>query len=212
MSHPESAYQDHSGSPSHAILQKKECTGQGSNPCSRPASWVEKTATGYQKDPSRTKKLRAPWGSGQFHVHLESPRALVCMCAKSLQSCLTLCNRMNRSPLGSSVHGILQARILKWLPFSSPRDLPEPGIKPEFLVSPALVGGFFTTSTTGGAPRSTYKGRKGDRQGLTQAQGAYPDSTFSPASLRHKVENCEEGILKQDPEAWSLGQYPLCLL
>ena len=47
---------------------------------------------------------------------------------KSLQSCLTLCDPMERSPLGSSVHGILQARILEWvsIPFSRisspPRD------------------------------------------------------------------------------------------
>ena len=36
------------------------------------------------------------------------------------QSCLTLCGPMNYSPTGSSVHGILQARILEWLasPFS----------------------------------------------------------------------------------------------
>ena len=34
------------------------------------------------------------------------------------------------------------------LPFSSSGDLPNPGIKPEFLVSLALAGGFFTTSAT----------------------------------------------------------------
>ena len=36
------------------------------------------------------------------------------------QSCLTICNPMNCSPPGSSVHGILQARILEWvaIPFS----------------------------------------------------------------------------------------------
>ena len=43
------------------------------------------------------------------------------MCAKSLQSCLTLCNPMDcRSP-GSSVHGILQARILEWVAMPSSR-------------------------------------------------------------------------------------------
>ena len=44
-----------------------------------------------------------------------------CMCAKLPQSSLTLCNPMGCSPLGSSVHGILQARILEWvaMPFSS---------------------------------------------------------------------------------------------
>ena len=45
-------------------------------------------------------------------------------------------------PPGSSVHGISQARILEWLPFPSPGDLPDPGIEP---ASPALAGGFFTT-------------------------------------------------------------------
>ena len=42
---------------------------------------------------------------------------------------------MDCSLPGFSVHGILQARILEWLPFPSPGDLPDPGIKP---VSPAL--------------------------------------------------------------------------
>ena len=49
--------------------------------------------------------------------------------SKSLQSCLTLYDPMDCSPLGSSVHGILQARILKWAAMPSsrgsfqPRDL-----------------------------------------------------------------------------------------
>jgi len=41
---------------------------------------------------------------------------------------------MDYSPLGSSVHGILQARILNGMTFPSPSDLPDPGIK---LGSPA---------------------------------------------------------------------------
>ena len=39
--------------------------------------------------------------------------------AKSLQSCPTLCNPMNCSPPGSSVHGILQARTMEWVAISS---------------------------------------------------------------------------------------------
>ena len=39
---------------------------------------------------------------------------LRCGCAQSLQSCLTLCDPVDRSLPGSSVHGILQARILEW--------------------------------------------------------------------------------------------------
>ena len=37
---------------------------------------------------------------------------------KSLQSCLTLCDPVDGSPLGSSVPGILQARILEWVAIS----------------------------------------------------------------------------------------------
>ena len=41
------------------------------------------------------------------------------MCVKSLQSCPTLCDPMDRSPPGSSVHGILQVRILEWVAMPS---------------------------------------------------------------------------------------------
>ena len=41
--------------------------------------------------------------------------------AKSLQSCLTLCNPIDCSPPGSSVHGILQARTLEWVAMPSSR-------------------------------------------------------------------------------------------
>ena len=76
-----------------------------------------------------------------------SPSASVSSSAKQVkvlvaQSCLTLCDPMDCSPPGASVHGILQARILAWVAISSSRDLPSPGIK---LPSPALAGGFFTT-------------------------------------------------------------------
>ena len=43
------------------------------------------------------------------------------VCTKSLQSCLTLCNPMDCSPLGFSVHGIFQARILEWVAIPSSR-------------------------------------------------------------------------------------------
>ena len=42
--------------------------------------------------------------------------------AKLLQSCLTLCDPIDCSSPGSSVHGILQARILGWVGSSRPRD------------------------------------------------------------------------------------------
>ena len=46
------------------------------------------------------------------------------------KSCQTLSDPRDCSPPGSSVHGIFRARTLAWLPFPSPGDLPDPGIKP----------------------------------------------------------------------------------
>jgi len=51
------------------------------------------------------------------------------------KSCQTLCNPMVYRLSGSSVHGILQARILEWVASPSPGDLPDPWIGPE---SPVL--------------------------------------------------------------------------
>ena len=42
---------------------------------------------------------------------------------------------MDYNPSASFVHGILQERILEWVAFPSPSDLPDPGVKPG---SPAL--------------------------------------------------------------------------
>ena len=49
---------------------------------------------------------------------------------------------------GSSVHGVLQTRTLEWVSMLSSRGSSQPGIEPVSLMSSALVGGFFTTSTT----------------------------------------------------------------
>ena len=81
----------------------------------------------------------------------------VCTCTRacvlSLQSCLTLCDPMNCSPPGSSVHGILQARILEWVAFPSPGDLPHTGIEP---VSPALQAYSLLLSYWGSTYLSIY--------------------------------------------------------
>ena len=74
--------------------------------------------------------------------------------AKLLQLCPTVCDPMDCSPLGSSVHGILHgintgvAISFLQLPFPSPGDLPDPGIKTTSLISPTLADWFFTTSAT----------------------------------------------------------------
>ena len=70
------------------------------------------------------------------------------MCSVA-QSPPTVCDPVDYSLPGSSVHGIFQARILERVVISFPRDLLGPGIKPMSLVSPALAGGFFTTVPRG---------------------------------------------------------------
>jgi len=55
---------------------------------------------------------------------------------------------MDCSPPVSSLHGILQAKILEWVAISHFTDLPNLGVEPQSLTSPALAGGFFTTGTT----------------------------------------------------------------
>ena len=61
-----------------------------------------------------------------------------------------LCDPLDYSPPGFSVHGILQARILDWEPFPSPGDLPDPGSESESLALQAD----FLPSEPPGKPRN----------------------------------------------------------
>ena len=76
--------------------------------------------------------------------------------AESLQSCPTPCDSMGYRPPGSSVHGTLKARTLEQVSMHSPRVSSIPGIKSMSLMSPALVGRFFTTSATWEVVLFTY--------------------------------------------------------
>ena len=50
------------------------------------------------------------------------------------KSCPTLCDSADCSPPGSSVHGILQTRILEWVAMPSSRDLPNSGTEPRSAI------------------------------------------------------------------------------
>jgi len=90
-----------------------------------------------------------------------SPRLLnsASVSAKLLQSCLTLCDCMDSSPPGSSVHGILLVRILEWVAMPSSRGSSCPQDRTWVFMSPALVGGFFTTNSIWEAPIPFYLSR-----------------------------------------------------
>ena len=86
---------------------------------------------------------------------------LLSLCVLDVLSCLSHVRLfeilMDCSPPGSSVHEVLQARILDGLPHLLPGALPNPGIEPTSLMSPVLAGELFTTSTTR-KPHVSYRG------------------------------------------------------
>ena len=67
------------------------------------------------------------------------------LCAKSLQSCSTLCDPVTVARQAPLSMRFCWQKHWSGLPFPAPGDLPDPGIKPLYLTSPALAGGFFTT-------------------------------------------------------------------
>ena len=65
-----------------------------------------------------------------------------------LSSVRLFCNLMDYSPPGSSSMGFSWEEYWSGLPFPSPGDHLDPGIKPGFLMSPTVAGRIFTTSAT----------------------------------------------------------------
>ena len=78
----------------------------------------------------------------------------MCVHAQSLQLCPTLCDPTDCSPPSSSVHEILQARILAWAAITSFRASPDPGIEPR---SPALKADPLQPSHWGSPSPLTYE-------------------------------------------------------
>ena len=73
------------------------------------------------------------------------------LCAKSLQSCPTLCNSMQWSLPAPLTMGFSRQEYWSGLPCPPPGSLPNPGIEPASIVSPVLSGEFFTTNFPDGS-------------------------------------------------------------
>ena len=71
------------------------------------------------------------------------------MHVQSLQLCPALCDPMDCSPQGPSVHGILQARIMAWIAMLSSRGLSQPRDRTSISSVSCIAGGFFTTEPPG---------------------------------------------------------------
>ena len=108
------------------------------------------------------------------------------MCAKSLRSCPTLCDPMDCSPPGSSVHGIFQARTLEWFAMPCSRD---GTIFSASLTSPALAGRFLVASTTREAHTDAHSGFKGSgistpgNSRVVQWLGPHTSTAGGPGSI-----------------------------
>ena len=86
--------------------------------------------------------FKTAWNFGSIFWNLPPELFMVVDVNLVAQSYPTLCDPVDCSLPVSSVHGIFQGRILEWVPFPSPGDLPNPGIKP---MTATLVGTFFST-------------------------------------------------------------------
>ena len=82
-----------------------------------------------------------------LHVHARTC-ICVCVCVLVAQSCPTLCDPMDCSLLGSSVHGFSRQEYWKGLLCPPPGDLSSPGVEPASPKSSALACWIFTTSVT----------------------------------------------------------------
>ena len=109
---------------------------------------------------------------------------LQCMLSCSIaQSCQTLCDLMDYSPPGSSVHGMLQARILEWVAIPFPKG----SSRLRDSAAPTLAGRFFTSEP----PRKPYICRPGVNGILTISQQLCwreqrKSSLLEPLKLKNK--------------------------
>ena len=107
-------------------------------------------------------KDAAPWKESY-------DKAVLCLVT---QSCPTLCNLMDWSPSGSSVHGILQARMLEWVAMPSSRGFSHPR---DWTQVSCVAGRFFTFWATREAHDKARQHVKKQRHHFT-SKGLYSQS------------------------------------
>ena len=108
-------------------------------------------AVGQKNQKRRVKTRPQTWAQRQRPFpHLKKcPLRCTCVCAKSLESCLTHGDPMDCSPPVSFGHGILQARIPEWVALPSFRGSCQPGDRTHISYGSCTAGGFITTEPPG---------------------------------------------------------------
>ena len=97
------------------------------------------------------RRVRSLHSSGSLPVGLQQDDCPSSACVR-VQSCPTLCNPIDCSPPGPSVHGILQARIIEWVAMPSCRGSSQPRDGTSVFCISCVEGGFFTHWATWEAP------------------------------------------------------------
>ena len=138
-----------------------------------------------EKSPSISNRGRRKVTILQYKGQELSPLQ-ACIHAKLLQ---LLCDPVDCSPPCSSVHRILQARILEWVAMLSPRGYSQPRNWTHVSSSPALAGGFFMTFY--------FILSRGKKLGFCSEQGVawngrrnWEPNCFIKFSISHPVFNC----------------------
>ena len=87
-----------------------------------------------------------------LYKHLEVIKHCAFVCAKSLQLCPTFCDPIHCRPPGSSVHGILQARVLEWVAMPSSKESFQPRNWTCVSYVFRIAGGFLSLVPPGKTP------------------------------------------------------------
>ena len=119
-------------------------------------------------------------------VHLKLKAWLINrVCARS---CLPLCDPMDCSPPGSSVHGLLQETLLERVAISFSRQSSRPRIEPEPLAPPALTGRFITPWPPGKPINQLYSNIK------KKKWPSWRHAFVSKLLLPHPLSNCTRAL------------------
>ena len=141
----------------------------------------------------------------------EQPRKTACVHAQSLQLCLTLRDQMDCSLPGSSVHGILQARLLDRVAMPSSGGSFNPGI--ECPVSPALQENSLLLSYRGSPGREQFAQITGEDKGPLAEGMGYTKSPGPSVALPSGERECLWGRGGETGEAaWGLQHLDSVLL
>ena len=169
-----------------------ESEGEGSLVCWRVHGVMTKWLNSKTCDVHRSSRTVSPtlaiifpWELEDVDIHTETGRErelILKMHVLVTQSCLTLCNPVDCSRPGSSVPGILQARILGWVAIPFSRGSSQP--KDQTWVS-CISGKFFAVWATKKAP--SYEISKRDRKQAGNCQGLVGEKNGNWLLNGHRV-------------------------